>query len=107
MHLSVLGHWQHSTEKFIIRNSSARTVDSKKLIFFRDLLEVNQCHFGRRHNSLTIFDLMVRDRADRSCCSNQQFHQNDSDQKNILALFGTLDAPGGKFFWTVRKTVDR
>ena len=107
MHLSVLGHWQHSTEKFIIRNSSARIVDSKNSNFFRGLLQLNQCHFGRHHNSLTIFDLMVRDRADRSCCSNQQFHQNDSDQKNILALFGTLDAPGGKFFWTVRKTVDR
>ena len=98
MHLSVLGHWQHRTEKFIIRNSSARIVDSKNSNFFRGLLQLNQCHFGCRHNSLTIFDLMVRDRADRSCCSNQQFHENDSDRKNTLALFGTLDAPGGNFF---------
>ena len=50
---------------------------------------------------------MVRDRADRSGCSNQQFDASDSVKKIILALFGTLDAPRGKFFWTVRKTVDR
>ena len=47
---------------------------------------------------LTIFDLIVQDRADRSGCSNHQFDENDSAQKIILALFGTLYAPGGKFF---------
>ena len=47
---------------------------------------------------LTIFDLIVRDRADRSGCSNHQFDQSDSVKKIILALFGTLVAPRGKFF---------
>ena len=99
MHLSVLGHWQHSTEKFIIRNSSARIVDSKNSNFFRGLLQLNQCHFGRHHNSLTIFDLMVRDRADRSCCSNQQFHQKMIQTKKIFWHFSALwMPPGGKFF---------
>ena len=78
-----------------------------KIDFLLQLLQVTDLYFWNRHWTLTIFALTIWDRADRSCCSNQQFLQNDSDQKNILALFGTLDAPGGKFFWTVRKTVDR
>ena len=47
---------------------------------------------------LTIFDLIVRDRADRSGCTNHQFDQSDSVKKIILALFGTLVSPGGNFF---------
>ena len=68
---------------------------------------MNELQFWNPHWMLTIFDLIVRDRADRSGCSNHQFDQSDSVKKINLALFGTLVAPGGKFFWTVRKTVDR
>ena len=57
---------------------------------------------------LIIFDLIVRDRADRSGFSNQWFDDSDSVKKIILALFGTLVAPRGKFFAPFKRplTVD-
>ena len=79
----------------------------KKSTFFWCLLQMNELQIWNPHWMLTIFDLIVRDRADRSGCSNHQFDQSDSVKKIILALFGTLVSPGGKFFRTVRKTVDR
>ena len=39
--------------------------DSKILLFFRGPPAINQCHFRCRHSSLTFFDLIVGDRADR------------------------------------------
>ena len=79
----------------------------KKSTFFWEPIQVNKIYFWNRHWMLTIFGIIVRDRADRSGYSNHQFQMNDSAQKIILALFGTLIAPRGQFFWTVKKTVDR
>ena len=72
--------------------------DSKKSNFSRGLLEVNRCHFGRHHNSLTIFDFMVRDRADRSSCSNHQFCWSDTVRKKIFGTFWHYRCPLGEFF---------
>ena len=79
--------------------------DSKKSNFSRGLLEVNRCHFGRHHNSLTLFHLMVRDRADRSSWSNHQFCNGDTVGKNLLPLLATLIGPEGKIF--LDRSVDR
>ena len=98
MHLSVLGHWQHSTEKFIIRNSSARIVDSKNSNFFRGLLQLNQCHFGRHHNSLTIFDLMVRDRATVPAAQINNFIKMIQTKKLFWHFLALWMPPGGNFF---------
>ena len=59
---------------------------------------MNELHFWNSQWMLTFFDLIARDRADRSGCSNHQFDQSDSVKKIILALFGTLVSPGGNFF---------
>ena len=59
---------------------------------------MNELHFWNLHWMLTIFELIVRDRADRSGCSNHQFDQSDSVKKYIWHFLALWFPPGGKFF---------
>ena len=99
---------EYLNEKYCVKNFivAHQAIHPKKSTFLIRPLQVSELYFWNHHWMLTLFDLMVRDRADRSGCSNHQFYQNDSIKKNTLALFGTFRAPWGKFFWTVRKTVN-
>ena len=91
----------------MIYHPISHNAKTPKINFFQMSRTGEQITFWNPHWMLTIFELIVRDRADRSGCSNHQFDQSDSVKKIYLALFGTLVSPGGKIFWTVRKTVDR
>ena len=62
----------HTRNVVTMRHHNSRT-HVKIRNSFRSFLQVIWWVFGRHHATLTIFDLMVRDRADRSCGENHHF----------------------------------